>query len=160
MPPSGTTYLVDTCVWVNIRDEHKDSEAIWSQLLLCVEVKMVKTVRQVYDELERRFANVHARLKPYRDQLLVPDADMYTAAVKAEIVAINADHPKLYNPLGGGNPADPWLIGVAKVGGYTVVTDEATAGKGYQSKIPHICGKRGAGCINRLALFEALGINP
>ena len=157
---SRKIYLVDTCVWVNIRDIHKDSEEIWSSLILCIEVGILKTVRHVYEELDNRFPDVHARLKPHRVELLISDAETYAVEVKSELQVISADHPKLYDPLGGGNPADPWLIGVAKASGLTIVTDESGTGKGHKSKIPYVCAQRGVECIDRLMLLAALGINP
>ena len=152
------TYLVDTCVWVNIRDVHQDSEKIWSQVLLVVELDRIKTVRQVFEELENRFPDVHARLKPYRSQVLVPDGILYGADAIAEMRAIQKHHPKLIDPLGGGNPADPFLIAAGKVTGGIVVTDERSAGKGHKDKIPYVCTQRNVGWANRLNFFEALGI--
>lgn len=153
-----STFLVDTCVWVNIRDEHGDSQEIWDACFRAIEAGTIKTVRHVYGELERRFPDVHARLKPYRGALIVADGEMYHPDVVAEIRAVHAQHPGLYDALGVGNPADPFLIGVAKHTGAIVVTDERSAGKGYKSKIPYVCTQRNVGWTARLDFFRAVGI--
>jgi hypothetical protein len=155
---NNSVFLVDTCVWVNIRDEHGDSQKIWDQLFALIKFERVKTVRQVFDELERRFPDVHSRLKPYRSQLVVPDAATYTLSVVSEMRAIRAQHPGLYDALGTGNPADPFLIGVAKDMSGIVVTDERSSGKAHKHKIPYVCAQRNVGCTGRIRFFEALGI--
>ncbi|MCE2986933.1 MAG: DUF4411 family protein [Phenylobacterium sp.] len=151
-------YLVDTCVWVNIRDEHADSSQIWDQCFALIEAGRVQTVRQVFDELERKFPDVHARLKPYRKRLVVPDATIYSADAVAEMRGLRAQHPKLYDQLGPGNPADPFLIGAGKVMGAIVVTDERSAGKAHKTKIPYVCTQRNVGWTSRLKFFEAVGV--
>jgi hypothetical protein len=42
--------------------------------------------------------------------------------------------------------ADPFVIALAELLNYTVVTDETTARRPSR-KIPHVCGKRGVLCI-------------
>lgn len=152
------TYLIDTCVWVNIRDVHADSDKIWDQIVLLIEVDIIKTVRHVYDELERKFPDIHARLKPHRKELLIDDAELYSLDAVAELRAIRAQHPGLYDQLGAHNPADPFLIAVAKTKSAIVVTDERHVGKGHKSKIPYVCTQRNVGWMDRLAFFLATGI--
>ena len=152
------TYLVDTCVWVNIRDEHGDSQEIWDVCFTLIEADRVKTVRPVYEELERRFPDVHARLKPFRSQLIVPDAIMFHPDAVAEMRAVHAQHPKLYDALGTRNPADPFLISTAKQMNAIVVTDERAAGKAHKTKIPYVCTQRNVGWVDRLGFFKAAGI--
>jgi hypothetical protein len=125
---------------------------------MLIEVGRIKTVRQVYGELERKFPDIHKRLKPFRADLLVGDGEMFHPDVIAEVRAIHAQHPKLYDVLGVGNPADPFLIGVGKHTGAIVVTDERSAGKGHRSKIPYVCTQRNVGWTPRLDFFRAVGI--
>jgi hypothetical protein len=143
---------------VNIRDEHDDSKDIWDQCFLLIELGVIKTVQPVYKELERRFPDVHARLKPYRKDLIVPDATMFQPDVIEEVRAIQAQHPHLYDQLGAGNPADPFLVGVAKLNGAIVVTDERSSGKAHKTKIPYVCTQRNVGWMSRLDFFQAVGI--
>jgi hypothetical protein len=118
----------------------------------------VKTVRAVCEELERRFPDVYARLKPFRAQLVVPDAIMYHPDAVLEMRAIQAQHPKLYDALGTRNPADPFLVSTAKQMSAVVVTDERSSGKAYKAKIPYVCTQRNVGWTDRLGFFQAVGI--
>jgi hypothetical protein len=152
------TYLVDTCVWVNIRDEHDDSQEIWDTCFILIEAGFLKTVQPVYKELEKKFPDIHGRLKPFRAQLLVPDAIMFHADAVTEMRAIHAQHPKLYDVLGAGNPADPFLVSTAKQMNAIVVTDERSVGKAHKTKIPYVCTQRNVGWVDRLGFFKAAGI--
>ena len=150
-------HIVDTCVLVNIRDVHKDSDKIWDAVIAEIESDRLKSVRQVSDELKRRFPDIFARLKPFKDLFLVPDSELYSPDVIAEIREIQKHHPKLINPLGGGNPADPFLIGVAKAKSAVVITDEKSKGPGYQSKIPFVCTNRNVGWVSGDGYLKGLG---
>jgi hypothetical protein len=151
---SVEVHLIDTCALVNIRDIYNDSELIWSAVRKQISEGRLKTVRQVYEELARRFQPVHARLKDLRRVFLVPDGDLYGADVIAEVRAIHQHHPKLYDLLGGGNPADAILIAAAKALGAIVVTDEKTDGHGHRSRIPFVCTSRNVGCTKLQIISE------
>lgn len=156
--PNNTTYLVDTCVWVNIRDADGDSDQIWEQIFILIKAGRVKTVRQVMDELSKRWPDIYKRLKPFKRNILVPDQITYSAEVAAELRALQVQHPELYDQLGSNNPADPFLIAVAKFQSDVVVTDERSKGKKHTHKIPYVCTQRNVGCINRNGFYDAVGI--
>jgi len=149
-------HLIDTGVLVNIRDVHKNSAKLWDAFTAQVEAGELKSVRQVVDELERRWPDIHKRLKPFKKALLVPDGDLYSAEVIAEIREIQKHHPGLINPLAGGNPADPFLIAVAKYRSAVVVTDEKSKRNGYESCIPFVCTNRNVGWIDGEGYWKGL----
>lgn len=157
MPNSGP-YLLDTCVLVNIRDVHGDSDAIWEALEREIEDGAARTVRHVMDELQKRFPDIYARLKPIKRKFIVSNETLYSEEVSAEIAEIRQQHPKLYDAEGAGNPADPFLIGCAKAMDGIVVTDERTSGKKHKEKIPHVCRSRNVGCANREDFLRAIGV--
>lgn len=157
MPNNLGLHLIDTCALVNVRDLHNDSEEIWNAIRAEIIAGRLKTVRQAFDELKRRFPKIYARLKDLRREFVLPDAELYTLEVTAEIRAIHQHHPKLYDGLAGGNPADPFLIAAAKFKLAIVITDEKTAGSGYKSRIPYVCTSRNVGCTDRLTYLQALG---
>lgn len=159
MSDSPTIYLIDTCVLVNIRDVHSDSEEIWVKVRGEITSGRLKTVRHCFDELKRRFPPVFARLKDLRKDFLIADADIYTADVVSEIRAIHVAHPGLYDQLGTGNPADPFLIAAAKFKSGIVVTDEKSAGAGYKSRIPYVCTNRNVGWSAGVAYLRSIGCN-
>jgi hypothetical protein len=144
-------------VLVNVRDVHNDSEAIWESIEGAIKSDSLKTVRQVWDELERRFGPIHKRLKRYRKTLLIADSDLYAPDVVAEIREIRRHHQTLINPFGGGNPADPFLIAVAKSLSAVVVTDEKAKGSGHRSRIPYVCTNRNVGWMTGSDYLKELG---
>jgi hypothetical protein len=151
--------IVDTCVFVNIRDIHGDSEEIWKAVIGEINRGTVKTVRQTWEELQDIFPDIYARLKKYRKLILIPDAELYAAEAIAELREIRRHHPKLINGLGVGNPADPFLIAAAKCCGGMVVTDEGKKGKGFKKKIPYVCLNRNVGCLDSVDWLKEMGFN-
>lgn len=150
-------HLIDTCTLVNIRDVHGDSSELWEKIFTEIEADRLKTVRHVTGEIERRFPGIHLKLKPYRQKLIIPDADTYHSEVIAEIRAIQAAHPLLYRRLTQQNPADPWLIGVGKYLDGVVITDERVAGPKHKRKIPWVCQNRNVGFVTGPHYFASLG---
>jgi hypothetical protein len=150
-------FLVDTSVLVNIRDVHGDSAEIWRAITNGIVAGKVRTIRQVWEELESRFGDIAIRLKGYKREFVLPDDKTYTAGVVAEVRILNQNHRKLWNPIGGRNPADPFLIGVAKDLNVVVVTDEKRRGPGYQRRIPFVCTQRNVGCTERVDFLRKLG---
>jgi hypothetical protein len=150
-------FLVDTSVLANIRDVHGDSPKIWRAVTNGIVGGRVRTVRQVWGELESRFPDIALRLKAYKRELVLPDAETYAAGVIAEVRFLNQHHRKLWNPVGGKNPADPLLIGVAKDLGVVVVTDERSNGPKHQRRIPYVCTQRNVGWTDRVDFLRKLG---
>ena len=98
---------------------------------------MVKTVRQVFDELKKH-KEAHKVLKPYDRDFLIPIGVQYSVEVQARLELIKQRAGHLWQQVGGKNPdpADPWLIAVASARGYTLVTDESQISP---VKIPAAC---------------------
>lgn len=152
-------YVVDTSVLVNIRDVHNDSAEIWLNVTNAIVTGRVRTIRHVWDELESRFVDIATRLKGYKKQFVLPDDVTYTAGVVAEVRDLNRNHRNLWNPVGSRNPADPFLIAVAKDLNVIVVTDEKRQGPGFQRRIPFVCTRRNVGCTDRLNFLRNIGCN-
>jgi Domain of unknown function (DUF4411) len=149
--------MIDTCSLVNIRDIHNDSEKIWGAVIIEIEAGRLKTVRHVADELSRRFPEIYRRFKACKREFLVPDSALYSTEAILEIREIQKHHPGLINPLGGGNPADPFLIATAKLSSAIVVTDERSTGPRHKSKIPFVCMNRNVGWLPGLDYLKGLG---
>ena len=152
-------FLVDTSVLVNIQDVHNDSAEIWGRVITEILEGRLKTVRHVMEELERRWKPIFDRLSPYWDDFVVPDATLFSDTVIAEVRILQQQHAGLYRPMSAGNPADAFLIAVAKDMGGIVVTDEKRAGPGYRSKIPWVCTQRNVGSIDGIGYLRSVGCN-
>jgi hypothetical protein len=102
------------------------------------------TVNKVFNELRRKFENVYLLFGKYRKSMVVDHRE------NPQMLDCNdyifRKHPKLFDRFSSKDPADPWLIAVAKVKGYVVVTDE---GGKYprEGKIPYVCSDLGVNCI-------------
>jgi putative component of toxin-antitoxin plasmid stabilization module len=115
-------YLIDTDVLVAIRAK-KDSQRIYSRLIKMATDGDLKTVRQVFDELET-FGEGYKFLFGHKSKFLIPVEEQYCVAVqeKFEVLKKKADY--LYEQTGSKNAADPWLVAVASTYKYVLVTNE------------------------------------
>lgn len=82
-------------------------------------------------------------------------------SLQCEAAAIQARYPELVDLKGGHESADPWVIALAKLRGWTVVSQETSAhekckpAKSYY--IPDVCRDLGVPCINLLGLMRKEG---
>lgn len=115
----------------------------------------LKTVEQVYDEL-RRWPHLQSQFTPIKKQFL---AEQYTPEIAAVVGQIADDFPFLFDLTGTRNPdpADPWLIAVGRIMGWTVITDER---KTSTRRIPYVCRQQSVNvrCINGPEFFAEVGI--
>jgi hypothetical protein len=81
--------------------------------------------------------------------------------LQQEAAAIQARYPELVDARSGHESADPWVIALAKLQGWTVVSQETSANekrkppKSYY--IPDVCRDLGLSCINLLGLMRREG---
>jgi hypothetical protein len=143
VPDEGKKYLLDADVMIRIR-ERKDSDSIYDGLIRLAHEGIVKSVRQALDEV-KRFDPPYELLKPYRDKFQIATEEQYSEAVATKIDYLGKNADYLWVPTGGKNPdpADPWLIGVASVHNYTLVTNESPR---KMKRIPAACKLPGATC--------------
>ena len=146
MPDEGYKYLIDTNVLIRI-GVRKDSQGIYNGLIKLAQAGRVRTIGQVFDELKKRGPIASQALKEYRNVFEVPAAEQFDVEVSKVIEQLgNHKPPWLWPQIGGKNPdpADPFLVAVAAVYKYTLVTNESP----YSTvKIPAACKDVGARCI-------------
>jgi hypothetical protein len=81
--------------------------------------------------------------------------------LQQEAAAIQARYPELVDARSGHESADPWVIALAKLQGWTVVSQETSANekrkppKSYY--IPDVCRDLGVPCITLLGLMRREG---
>ena len=64
-------YVIDTDALIHIGDMD-DSDRVFGEIIAHVEAGTIKTVEQVFDELER-WPDVHQRFKPHKKTMLIAD---------------------------------------------------------------------------------------
>jgi hypothetical protein len=103
------------------------------------------------DELEKVNPAAYDRLKTYRAQLVIRRNNArYLAA--AEIRSSYRSMAKANKPH---DSADAWVVGVAKVERYVVVTNENPDGRGQ--KMPKVCSKENVEWVSLESLIEIEG---
>jgi hypothetical protein len=128
--------LLDTDVFVRIC-ELKEHKSIFDNIIQLANAGRLKTVRQVFGELKKWPLSL-GFLKPHRSIVEVDAKHEFTVEMQNIMEEIGNKAPWLWEQTGAGNPdpADPWLIGVAKLLDYTVVTNE---GQRKEKRIPNVC---------------------
>lgn len=157
MPPSDQIHIIDTSALVNFEALYGDSSNAWKTITDEIESGRLKAVRQVWDELKRRFPSISKRLKLFRADFVISDAVLYSEEAVIELQQIQEHHGRLINELGTGNPADPFIIAAGKTLNAIVVTDEKVSGHGHKHRIPFVCKSRNVGCKSGSAYFKDLG---
>jgi hypothetical protein len=125
---------VDVLARIHVR---KDSKHIYDAIIAMAHTKTLRTVRQTFDEL-KRFGPQYDLLKAHRDAFQIKTEDQFHNGVSAYIEHLGNKAGYLWEQTGGKNPdpADPWIVAVAAMYGYTVVTNESPKSK---MRIPAAC---------------------
>lgn len=157
MPEFRKNYLIDTDVLGHIQDD-PDSTRIFKEIIEGRSAGKVKTVRQVVDEL-KRFPDAHKRFSAIRAKFEIEASRQFCEEVSNVVELITNLAPGLFEQFGGKNPdpADPWLIAVAKVYEFTLVTDE---NPNSPKRIPMVCDLSAirCGCVSGPHFLVETGI--
>lgn len=143
MPGKSKIYLIDSDVLISIK-QRTDSNHIYKEISKLVDAGHVKTVRQVYKE-----TTADESVKPWitslKSEIVIPPEEQYCTEVQDKLGILTAQAGHLWPQTGGTakDPADPWLIAVASVYGYCVVTNENARS---HIKIPAGCNISGTKC--------------
>lgn len=78
--------------------------------------------------------------------------------IQLGVAAILAAHPRLVDERKKRSKGDPFVIALAQLKGFTVVTAENASGKLHKPHIPDVCQALGIKCIPLLELFREQGI--
>jgi Domain of unknown function (DUF4411) len=127
-------YLIDTDVLVAIRNK-KDSEAIYDHLAKMATDGDLKTVRQVFVELEGH-GRFYRFLLSQKSKFLLPVEKQYCRDVQSKLDVLGTKAQYLWEQTGTRDPADPWLVAAASTYKYTIVTNESQMSP---KRIPAAC---------------------
>lgn len=131
-------YLVDTSAWLNI-DLRPDSDACWSLVYKLIKDRRIIACRRVLMELKPRglFDN---KLADFEETLVDGCRDTGTADIDylRKVGEITRRFPGMSRPRSRKTPADPYVVALAYMDGYTVVVDETMTNRPTR-KIPTAC---------------------
>lgn len=156
-------WLLDANVFITAKNTYYGFDlvpAFWSWLEVQSAAGAIASTDLVYGELANGDDELARWVRPRRD--LIFQLDSSSSAVAAHVATLGAWAQKAgykqHVIEDFMDCADPFLVGVATVSGYTVVTQETPAGaKRKKIKIPDACARLGAPFENTFDMMRSLG---
>jgi Domain of unknown function (DUF4411) len=150
-PRPSMIYCIDTssliAAWYE-RYKPNRFPKLWEQLDELIEATRLVSSSLVLRECNKqRSEELHGWLKPRDAMFLAPDE-----AVQGQVDLIVNTYQGLVSAGKEKFQADPFVIALAKVWGYTVITEET--GPTSLAKIPGVCGALKVPCINLMQLID------
>ena len=145
-------YCIDTSALVDgwVRYYPPDVfPTLWTRLEEMARSGRIVAPDEVMKELSRKDDDLFnwARLN---ENLFIP----LDTAIQMATQEILAAFPRLVDSERDRSTADPFVIAVARVHRYCVVTGEKSAGTATRPKIPNVCGHFGIRYVNMLAFMR------
>ncbi len=126
----------------------------WDQVGLLIDKDEIKSPDEVLREIKKKEGDeLHRWVKTKADKLFHPLDEL----VQESVTEILSKFPRMVMEYRDRNAADPWVIGLARVIGDTVVTEEVRRGTKDKPSIPFVCDHFKVPCINTLDFIRAQG---
>lgn len=149
-------YSFDTSVMINGRRDLLPPgtfPTLWSNIEAMVEAGVVRCVDLVLEELAKRDGDeIHRWAKAQRGLFLPLEEDIQQA-----VRAVLSAHPRLIGIGSGRSGADPFVVGLAKAVGGTVVSEELESRNPNKPKIPDVCRAMGIRHVNLMGFVQDQG---
>ena len=110
---------------------------LWNRVSDLVDEGRLVAPMAIYQELQRQDDELFRWVKQRTAMFVAADTDQLAVTIQ-----IANDFPMLARRHAAAKPGDPWVIALAKLKGYAVVSNEKT-GSRDNPKIPHICARYG-----------------
>ncbi len=123
---------------------------LWEKLDELIKSGDLRATEEVLRELEKQDDKAH-RWARERSGMFHP----LDEAVQRAATEVLAAHPRLIDNRANRNPADPFVIALAKVNGCHVITGERFSTSLAKPNIPDACVAMGIPWTNMLGLFRA-----
>lgn len=123
---------------------------LWDQVESLIEAGRLVSPAEMLKELEKKDDETRKWAKA-QTKLFVP----YSPEQTAMVTRILTTHPLLVDSAKGRSGGDPFLIALATLHGYVVVTEERPSGSPKRPRIPDVCGAYGVRYIAFLDLIVA-----
>ena len=142
-------YLIDSSAWFNI-DLRPDRDEVWRNIYGLISEKRIVVSTEIFDEI--RNSTIYDRLRLHEAALKEGDLGSTDLEYLQLIGKITREHPSMSRARSRKFAADPYVIALAKLQGYTVVADESNARP--NRKIPGACRKYGVCCLTLPEFIE------
>lgn len=150
-----TLYSFDTSSFLNGRRDLLPPtvfRSLWYNLEEMIADGDIRAVDVVKEELSRRDDEVSKWVNLQEDLFVALSLE-----IQQETKYVLANHPKLMGKGGGRNGADPFVIGLARATGGTVVTEEKMSGNIERPRIPDVCASLGIPCLGLVGFVVEQG---
>ena len=148
-------YVFDSNIFINIQRRHpKDIfGSLWHKLGELIDQGIIVSSIEVFDEISVGDDSLVEWVKGKKTAFMQSNEN-----VQRVVRDILTKHDKLV--VGGKktNGADPFVIALAKVNSYTVVTEETKNGNINAPKIPDVCESCGVRYINFVGFLREMDI--
>ncbi|MEW4530817.1 DUF4411 family protein [Maioricimonas sp. JC845] len=125
--------------------------SVWKFLEDSVANGTIVATEEVRHELQRKEDDLHDWIRRHTSMIVPHDE-----AIQESVLEILAQFPKLVDERTSKSMADPFVIAVARVRGYAVVTGEK-GGSPHRPKIPNVCEHFGVRVMGIVELFRERG---
>ena len=149
-------YVIDTSSLVEtwLRGFPPDvAPGVWERLDLLIAAGRLIAPDEVLNELERKADDLHAWAADRAGMFVELEDDLIEATRK---IVNTPEFQGMMKARPNRNSADPFVIALAQLRGYTVVSEERDDGP-TKCKIPHVCRRLDVPCIDFLGLIRAEG---
>lgn len=138
-------YIIDTDVLIGFNDSLPMDvyETQWKMIGENIENGKIIICEAVFNEIKKS-----VELKEWLDNYKKLIASCYSDKVLIEAKIIINEYPKLIDINNPSDQSDPYVIALAKLNRFTVLTNEKYSEGGKKTKIPYICKKMLINCIN------------
>lgn len=125
---------------------------IWSHMDAAANTGVIFAIDEVVRELERKEDDIHKWVKQ-RPSMIVP----IDAEIQRPVTEIMAKYNRLVDTKKNRSGCDPWVIALARIRGFTVVTGEKASGNLLKPKIPDVCKDLQIPCLVIIDFFREQG---
>ena len=144
-------YCVDTSAFVTFCQDYPSDvfSSLWSSLEVLVGKDHIHAPTLVMQELARQDDDLKEWAKRHKGIFVRVTPQIYKFVQDA-----NSDFPTYTNPDATNEEADLYVIAVAKLRGFTVVTSERLRPKSERPRIPNVCVHYGIQCISPIEFMR------
>jgi hypothetical protein len=147
-------YCIDTCALIDLWRRHYPPdvfESLWRDIENLIQQGMLTAPQEVLDEIASQDDDLLKWAKRNKNMFEILDQSQTN-----EVRNIERDFPDLIDPNKETPEADPFIVALAKMKGWAVLTSEKQ-GTATHPRIPDICRRYGMRCLSLVEFFRELG---
>ncbi len=148
-------YSLDTSGFLDAWTRHYPPDTFlefWDRMDAAARAGKIKVSEEALRELEKKDDGAADWIKARPWMIVETDEP-----IQEKVKEILAAHRRLVNASKSRSGGDPFVIAVAAVEGYTVVTGELPSGNPQKPRIPDVCASMSIPCQNLLEFVRSQG---